>query len=326
MAKEGETVIVRVERETKLRLPLLNLEGIVCVGNAISVSPYLMAACARKGVGISFMNEYGRFLARVVGPVSGNILLRKEQYRRSDDEKASAEIACSIVIGKTANAKTTLSRYLRDHDPRDSDVRTAVERLKANVAMLREKRSLDGIRGVEGESAKTYFSVFDKLIVAQKKTFFFSERSRRPPMDNVNALLSYGYTLLRHDVESALECVGLDPQAGFLHRDRPGRPSLALDIMEEFRHPFVDRMVLSLINRKEVTGKNFKQTASGAVMMDDDARKTILKNYHDRKKNEIFHEFIKEKMPIGSLFLAQAMLMARHIRGDLDAYPPLIWR
>lgn len=325
LGKDGETVVVKINREVKLRLPINAIGGIVCFG-AVSISPYLMHFCAERNVMISFLSEFGKFLARIHGPVSGNILLRKEQFRRSDDLAQSAIIAKSVVIGKIINAKAVLSRFIRDHQHDNEKVLAAVIRLKENISLVKNADELTSIRGIEGESAKIYFSAFDSLIVKQKNHFIFSGRNRRPPMDNVNALLSYTYTLLCHDIEAALETVGLDPQAGFLHRDRPGRPSLALDMMEEFRHPFADRFVLSLINLRKINKKGFTKTGSGAVTMSDETRKILLKAYQERKKNEINHPFLGEKITIGMLPFAQALILARFIRGDIDAYPPFVWR
>ena len=325
LAKEGETIIVKIEREVKLRLPIHGVGGIVCFGS-VSLSPPLMAFCAERNVTVSFLSEYGRFFARVQGPVSGNILLRKEQFRQSDSKDKSAEIAKNILIAKFINARAVISRYLRDHQPDNQEVINAKQHLKEKIAKITDIDDLDSLRGIEGEVAKTYFGVFDNLILEQKKYFFFAGRNRRPPMDNVNAMLSFVYTLLAHDIVGALETVGLDPQAGFLHRDRPGRPGLALDMMEEFRHPFADRFVLSLINLKKVTKKGFSKTSSGAVMMNDDTRRTLLQSYQERKKDKIKHPFLNEKIQVGMLFFAQALLLARYLRGDIDAYPAFIWR
>ena len=253
LAKEGETVVVRVGKEVKLSVPIHTLGGIVCFGN-VSCSPFLMGFCAENGVGISFLSEYGRFLARVQGPVSGNVLLRREQYRQADNVKTSAAVARYILTGKIANSRTVLQRALRDHgDKVDARaVQFAVKRMTSYLDILKEDHPLDIMRGYEGDAAHCYFKVFDHLIVAQKDDFLFEERNRRPPLDNVNALLSFVYTLLVHDIRSALESTGLDSAVGFLHRDRPGRPGLALDMMEEFRPFFADRLVLSLINLKQV--------------------------------------------------------------------------
>ncbi len=327
LAKEGETIVVKVDKEIRLRLPVHTMGGIVCFGN-VSCSPFLMGFCAENGVGISFLTEHGRFLARVQGPVSGNVLLRREQYRKADDRQASADIARAVLIGKIGNSRTVLQRALRDHaDKIDADkVGFAIKRLNNYLEQLSKNRPLDEVRGCEGDAAHIYFSVFDNLIVAQKEEFSFQERNRRPPLDNVNALLSFVYTLLVHDVRSALEGVGLDPAVGFLHRDRPGRPGLALDMMEEFRSFLADRLTLSLINLRQVQGKGFYKSDSGAVLMTDDTRKTLLVAYQERKQGEIVHPFLEEKVSIGTLFHIQALLMARYLRGDLDGYPPFIWK
>ena len=327
LAKEGETIVVKVERETRLRLPVHTIGGIVCFGN-VSCSPFLMGFCAENGVGISFLSEQGRFLARVQGPVSGNVLLRREQYRRADDEKAAAGIAGNMLIGKISNCRTVLQRALRDHGEKigEEKISQVIKRLAYYLELLPEAHPLDIVRGYEGDAAHAYFEVFDGLIVAQKDAFRFEDRNRRPPLDNVNALLSFIYTLLVHDIRSALEGVGLDPAVGFLHRDRPGRPSLALDLMEEFRPFLADRLALSLINLRQVQGRGFQKTESGGVTMNDETRKTVLVAYQERKQEEIYHPFLDEKIAIGLLFHIQALLLARHLRGDLDGYPPFIWR
>lgn len=327
LAKEGETVAVKIDGEIALRVPVHTLGGIVCFGQ-VSCSPYLMGFCAENGVAISFLTENGGFLAKVQGPVSGNVLLRREQYRKADDLKASALIARSMLTGKIANCRTVLQRALRDHSDKidEEAVASASQTLTNSMRRLQVESPLDVVRGIEGESANAYFEVFNHLITSQKNDFTFNERNRRPPLDNVNCLLSFLYTLLMHDARSALETVGLDPAVGFLHRDRPGRYSLALDIMEELRPFFADRMALSLINLCQVQGKGFNKKESGAVWMDDDTRKTVLIAYQKRKQDELEHPFIKEKVKIGLLPYVQAMLMARYIRGDLDSYPPFIWK
>jgi len=325
--QEGETVVVSVNHETKLRVPIHNLGGIVCFGQ-VSCSPPLMNLCAERNVLISFLSENGRFLARVVGPVSGNVLLRREQYRRADKEDASAEIARAVVVAKIANARTVLLRALRDHpdNANPKAVEAAALRMGQIMDELKSPVPLDAVRGKEGEAAKTYFGVFDHLIVAQKESFFFFERSRRPPLDNMNALLSFYYTLLVHDVTAALEAVGLDPAVGFLHRDRPGRPGLALDLMEELRPFLADRLALSLVNRQQVNAKGFRATESGAVMMDDATRKEVLVAYQKRKQEEIQHPFLGEQVAIGLLPHCQVMLLARLLRNELDGYPPFVWK
>lgn len=327
LARDGETVAVRVEHETRLRVPLHTLGGIVCFGQ-VSCSPPLMQLCAERGVKISFLSENGRFWARVEGPVSGNVLLRREQYRWSDDLEQSAEIARAVVTAKIANQRTVLLRGLRDHPEMAGgpEVGTARDYLGRLLALLREPISLDSVRGVEGDAARCYFGVFDHLIVSQKEGFFFQERSRRPPLDNMNALLSFLYTLLVHDIRSALETVGLDPAVGFLHRDRPGRPSLALDLMEELRPVLADRLALSLVNRQQVKGKGFKTTETGAVVMDDETRKEVLVAYQKRKQEELQHPFIDERVALGLLPYVQALLLSRYLRGDLDGYPSYFWK
>jgi CRISPR-associated protein Cas1 len=325
--KEGETVVVKVERENRLRLPIHTLSSIVCFGQ-VSCSPFLLGHCAEKDVAVSFMTEYGKFLARIQGPVSGNVLLRREQYRRADNEKSSAAIARMFILGKVANSRVIIHRALRDH--RGKIEATGMEqacRLFSRYAkrLLLEK-NLDSLRGIEGRTARDYFDQFDNLIVAQKDDFIFTGRNRRPPLDRVNCLLSFVYSLLYHDARSALETVGLDPAVGFLHRDRPGRLGLALDLMEEFRPVLADRLVLSLINMGQVKKKGFTVTKSGAVKMNDETRKDLLVAYQKRKQEEIEHPFLKEKIPVGMLVISQAQLFSRYLRGDLDEYPPFLWR
>ena len=327
LAREGETVKVRVDRETKLRIPIHTLDSIVCFGR-VSCSPALMGLCGQRNVTISLLSKYGKFLARVEGPVSGNVLLRREQFRRADDEEMSAEIARAVVIAKIANSRTVLLRALRDHpeNPNPKAMENAAFRLARILDAVREPVPLDTVRGREGEAARVYFGVFDDFIIAQKGDFFFRERSRRPPLDNMNSLLSFLYTLLTHDVVSALEAVGLDPAVGYLHRDRPGRPGLALDLMEEFRPFLADRLALSLVNRQQIKGKGFRKTETGAIVMDDKTRKEVLVAYQKRKQEELQHPFLGEKVALGLLPHIQALLLARHLRGDLDGYPPFLWK
>ncbi|MBI4687799.1 MAG: type I-C CRISPR-associated endonuclease Cas1 [Nitrospirae bacterium] len=327
LSKEGETVVVKIDGEVSLRVPVHTLGGIVCFGQ-VSCSPFLMGFCAESGVAVSFLTENGSFLAKVQGPVSGNVLLRREQYRRADDMKSSSEIAKAVLTGKIANCRTVLSRALRDHPEKinSEDMTHAINKLSSALRRLQPESNMEIIRGIEGESANTYFSVFNHLITAQKEDFKFHERNRRPPLDNVNCLLSFLYTIVMHDVRSALETTGLDPAVGFLHRDRPGRYGLALDLMEEFRPFLADRLTLSLINLCQVQGKGFERKENGAVLMNDEVRKTVLVSYQKRKQDEIIHPFLKEKMTIGLLFHTQALLMARYLRGDMDAYPPFVWK
>ncbi len=327
LCHEGESVIVRVEQEVKLRLPIHTLGSIVCFG-VVSCSPPLMGLCGERGVAVSFLSEHGKFLARVEGPVSGNVLLRREQYRRADDMKTCSALASVAVTTKIANCRTVLLRAVRDNAEavNAAAIEDAAAALRRLIDELKQGLSLDRVRGVEGDAARTYFGVFDHLILAQKEDFFFKERSRRPPLDNINALLSFLYTLVAHDVAAALETVGLDPAVGFLHRDRPGRPGLALDLMEEFRPFLADRLALSLVNRQQIKGKGFKKTETGAVMMDDETRKEVLVSYQKRKQEDIQHPFLNETINVGLLPYAQALLMARYLRGDIDGYPPFIWK
>ncbi|QEP43033.1 type I-C CRISPR-associated endonuclease Cas1 [Ectothiorhodospiraceae bacterium BW-2] len=329
IAKEGETLLIRVEKETKLRLPIHTLGAVVCFGQ-VSASPAAMAFCAEHDILLAFYTEQGKFQARVQGAVSGNVLLRRQQYRWADSETQSATIARAIISGKIANSRTVIGRALRDHP--DHAEKQALEQSHLHFkSLLRtigrdDSLSLDSLRGIEGEAAKRYFAVFDVLIYGDKQHFFFKGRSKRPPLDNVNALLSFVYTLLAHDITAALEGVGLDPAVGYLHRDRPGRAGLALDLMEELRAYLADRLVLSLINRKQVKGSGFNQSESGAVVMDEATRKTVLVAWQERKRETITHPFLDEKVEIGLLPHIQAMLFARYVRGDLDGYPPFIWR
>lgn len=327
LAKDGECVLVRVEGEDRLRLPIHGLGGIVCFGQ-VSCSPFLLGHCAENGVAVSFLTERGRFLARVQGPVSGNVLLRREQYRRADAPEASALVARCVLTGKIANSRTVLLRTARDHEDKvDAEaLRGAAERLADCGRRLEPGLPLDVLRGIEGEAGNTYFEVFDHLLTNQKEDFRFTSRSRRPPLDRINCLLSFLYTLLAHDVRSALESVGLDPAVGFLHRDRPGRPGLALDLMEEFRPVLADRLALSLVNLGQVQAKGFRVEENGAVRMDDDTRKEVLVAYQKRKQEEMQHPFLGEKAALGLMPYLQALLFARYLRGDLDGYPPFIWR
>ena len=327
LSKEGETVVVRIEREVRLRVPIHTIGGIVCFGN-ILCSPFLLGFCAERDVAVSFLTEQGRFLARVQGPVSGNVLLRREQYRRADDMYISAQMAKSVLTGKFANCRTVLQRALRDHSGKLNvdELREASKKIGYSLERIQQNLPLNVLRGIEGEVSRTYFSIFDHLIISHKKDFTFHERNRRPPLDRVNCLLSFLYTLILHDVCSALESVGLDPAVGFLHRDRPGRPGLALDMMEEFRPFLADRLTLSLINMNQVQKEGFDEMESGAVLMDDETRKTVLVAYQKRKQDKIFHPFIGEKVTIGLLFHMQALLLARCLRGDLVGYPAFIWK
>jgi CRISPR-associated protein Cas1 len=325
LCQKGDTVLVRVENEDKLRVPIHTLGSIICFGQ-VSCSPFLMGLCGENNVTMSFLTENGRFLARVHGPVHGNVLLRREQYRQADDPASSARIARSIIIAKVANCRTVLLRATRDRpdDSNNSRILAAANVLGQSLDELEHDLPLEVIRGKEGEAAKTYFDVFDHLIMANKNDFYLKDRSRRPPLDNMNSLLSFLYTILVHDVESALESVGLDPAVGFLHRDRPGRAGLALDLMEEFRPYFADRLALSLVNRQQIKPNGFVKTETGAVWMDDETRKTVLVAWQKRKQEEITHPFLDEKVQIGLLPYIQSLLLARFLRGDLKGYPPFL--
>ncbi|MBM4152384.1 MAG: type I-C CRISPR-associated endonuclease Cas1 [Kiritimatiellaceae bacterium] len=325
--KEGESLVVNVEKENRLRLPIHTLDGIVCFG-AVSMSPFLMHHCAENNVAVSFLSEYGKFLARVQGPVAGNVLLRREQYRQADQPDASSAIVRSLLIGKLSNSRAVLRRALRDHSEKTEvqPLEKAQSRLTQYLQRLEQPRPVEELRGIEGEAAASYFSAFPQLITVNDEAFAFTGRNRRPPMDPVNALLSFVYTLLVHDCRSALEGVGLDPCVGYLHCDRPGRPSLALDLMEEFRAFLADRLVLSLINLRQIQAKDFHDSVGGAVTMTDEARKTVLTAWQKRKQDELTHTYLGETCKVGLLPHVQAQLLARHLRGDLDAYPPFIWK
>lgn len=325
--KESETVVVEREGNKILQLPAHTLGGLVCFGNVLC-SPFLLGYCAEKDISISFLTEYGKFLAAIRGPVSGNVLLRRSQYRFADDEGKTRGIAINIVSAKLSNSRVVLNRAIREYSDRiDSvSVKRSSAMIDRKIDQLTKSSTADEVRGYEGMAAAEYFGVFNHLIVDQKENFEFKDRNRRPPLDPVNALLSFIYTLLAHDVRSALETVGLDPAVGFLHRDRPGRPGLALDLMEEFRPVIADRLALSLINRRQVDPKGFKRAENGAVLMDEATRKTVLVEYQNRKQDEIHHPYIGEKIPLGLLFFVQANLMARYIRGDIDGYPSFFWR
>ena len=325
--KEGETIVVEREQQKLLQLPAHTIGGIVCFGNVLC-SPFLLGFCAEHDIAVSFLTEYGNFLASVRGPVSGNVLLRREQYRMADNAETTRIISSNIVAGKLANSRVVMNRVLRDHGGRIDieSIRSASSSIDRLIDELPQATDSDSVRGIEGLAASEYFGVFNQFIVDQKEDFFFNVRSRRPPLDPVNSLLSFVYTLLNHDVRSAVETVGLDPAVGFLHRDRPGRAGLSLDLMEEFRPIIADRLVLSLINRHQVSPQGFKKAENGAVIMDDSTRKVVLVEYQTRKQDEIYHPYIEEKIPVGLLYFVQANLMARFIRGDIDGYPPFFWR
>jgi CRISP-associated protein Cas1 len=323
---DGETVVVKKDEAISMRLPLHNLENIVCF-NYPGISPALMGACAERSIGLSFLKPSGRFLARVTGRVKGNLLLRKKQFELAKKEEFCISIAACFLLGKIANSRKVIDRAIRDHAMLVDvpALRSASEFLKDTLQDIQTAESLDELRGLEGSAAKQYFKVFGNLILQQQDEFEFKERSRRPPLDNMNSLLSFLYTLLTYEVASALEVVGLDPYAGFLHADRPGRPSLALDVMEEMRPVFADRLALSLVNRKQISGKGFVRKESGGILMDEETRKTVLTAWQSRKQEEIVHPYLKERIPFGLIPHVQALLLARYLRRDLDAYPPFFW-
>ncbi len=330
LRKDGENVVVEVDGDERGRVPVHLLGGIVCFG-AVGMTPALMGHCAECGVCVSMLGRNGRFLARVEGQTSGNVLLRRAQYRATDHGATTAKLAGHMVTGKLLNQRTVVRRALRDHGatmaPDGRERLSACERRLTDAARRSAGMSgTDSIRGIEGEAARAYYAVLNDLIRDEDRAFAFKGRSRRPPLDPVNALLSFLYTLLVHDCRSALETVGLDPAVGYLHRERPGRPSLALDLMEELRPVLADRLVLSLINRRQLRARDFEASVSGAVTMRDDARKSVLVAYQDRKKDEILHPFLKERTTLGLVPFVQASLLARHLRGELDAYPPFLWR
>jgi CRISPR-associated protein Cas1 len=328
LRKDGANIVMEVEKEARARVPVHMLESLVCIGR-VAVSPQLLGFCSEQGISICYLTPNGKFLARVEGPVSGNVLLRREQYRRSDDPARCASVVRHLLAGKIHTQRAVLARGWRDHGDKLTDVpafQHALKRLKRIPQRLLIESDVDVLRGLEGEAAQAYFGVFDQLIRADSPMLRFGGRNRRPPRDAFNALLSFLYTLLTHDCRSALETVGLDPAVGFLHRDRPGRPSLALDMAEEFRPLLGERLALSLINRKQLNESDFRQMENGAVLLKDDARKAVLVAYQERKREELQHVFIGEKVAIGLFPYLQAQLLARHLRGDLDSYPPFLWK
>jgi CRISPR-associated protein Cas1 len=325
LSQDGETVRVKIDGQVKLTVPLHHLEGIVCFGR-VSVSPGLLAKCAQRGLSIAYFTEHGRFVARMQGPISGNVLLRREQYRRADDPGACLRIARSIVAAKIQNSRTTLLRAAREsHDAAKTEqLGRVATRLANTLDDVAKADSVDAARGYEGDAARVYFEHFNLLIRQQSDAFQMTTRSRRPPLDPLNALLSFVYAILTNDMVSALEGVGLDPAVGFLHVDRPGRPSFALDLVEEFRTLVADRLVLSLINLKQVQADGFETQPGGAVLMNETTRRTVLTALTQRKRDEVTHPLLGDKVTIGLLPHLQARLLARHIRGDLDDYPALV--
>lgn len=328
LSKEGQAVAIKVEGEMRLRVPIHHLGGIVCFG-AVGASPHLMGLCAEEGVSISFLSQHGRLRARVVGFTPGNVLLRREQYRKADDEIFTRRVAGSMITAKIANARTILLRGQRDLATPNERLAPAIEQLAGSARLAANQTrspTLDELRGVEGNAARVYFDVFDTLITSSRTDFTMRERTRRPPMDKINALLSFLYAMLSHDARSACESCGLDPAVGFLHRDRPGRPSLALDLMEELRPILCDRLALSLINRKQVHANGFEVTESGAVRMNEETRKTVVGAYQKRKQDELIHPYLGDSVSLGLMVHLQARLLSRVVRGELESYPAFIWK
>jgi len=326
--KDGAAIIVRHEKNKIGQFPIIAVGEIVCFGFGITVSPPLAEYCASQGTTISYLSGTGKFLARMEGPVRGNVLLRRKQYRDSDAPERTRSIAASCVAAKILNQRNVLLRHLRNHgdEPQRSTIESALAAMANAHRKIRSAETTDTIRGLEGEAAASYFSCLNFMIRSDDESMKFSGRSRKPPRDRVNALLSFGYALLANDFRSALETVGLDPYVGYLHVERPGRPSLALDLMEEFRAPFVDRLVLTLINRREICSSGFDVGPAGDVQMKTDTRKQFLAAYQARKRECIGHPFVDEDMELGIAFLIQARLLARYIRGDLELYPAFVWR
>ncbi len=326
--KDNENLVLKVDKELKARVPIHKLQGLVCFGQ-VSISPYLMAHCAENGITITYLNQFGKFLARVEGPVSGNVLLRRTQHLTGADTAKSVAIARTMLTGKLYNQRSVLRRYLRDYGNEAeqqtmlNELATAEKRLSRCLEQLSGCNGIDTLMGREGEAAQVYFGVFQHLI--RQPGFQFDTRRRRPPTDPVNALLSFCYTLQTHDCRSALETVGLDPASGFLHQLRSGRPSLALDLVEEFR-PMVERFVLSLINKRQLALNDFETWPNGSVTLKEEPRKTLLAAWQDRKQDTLMHPWFEETVPVGLLPWLQAQILARFLRGDCDSYVPFLWK
>lgn len=324
LSKDGLNVVVSVDKEERFRIPIMNVESIVTFGY-MGASPGLMKLCMDNNVALSFMTPQGRFICRVQGPIKGNVLLRKKQYSLSEDENMALHLAKLFILGKVFNTRSILQRYIRDNGA-DEEVEHVVKQLEWRKKRIMQAENMEILRGEEGHAANTYFDIFNHLILHQKDDFPFNGRNRRPPKDEVNAMLSFVYTLIANDVAAALESVGLDPYVGFMHTLRPGRTSLALDMMEELRAYLGDRLVLSMINRKQITKKDFIRQSDDSFVMTDSCRKELLNSWQKRKKEMIEHPYLKEKIPIGLLPYVQAMLLARFLREDLDDYPVFLMR
>ena len=327
LSLDGENVVANQNKQAAARYPLHTLQNIITFSYA-GASPALMGACAERQIGLAFCTPRGRFLARVCGESSGNVLLRRTQYRAADDPVRCCQISRSMIFGKLFNARWSVERTRRDHALRvdGEKLASASRQIYGLLPQVKEAAALEELRGLEGVGASAYFGVFDEMILGDKEAFFFRGRSRRPPLDAVNAMLSFAYSLLSRDCASALESVGLDSYVGFLHRDRPGRTSLALDLMEELRPCMADRFVLTLINNRQVKAADFLYMESGAVLLTDDGRKAFLKNWQEKKKETLTHPYLGEKLPWGMIPYIQALLLARYLRGDLDTYPPFLWK
>lgn len=325
LSREGESIVVKRRGKKVLQVPALTLDGLVCIGRSYVSTP-LLRLCGEKGLTVSLLSPTGRIIGRFEGPATGNVLLRRDQHRLSLDPAARLAIAARFVFGKVANSRTVILRGARDHGDPQGRLGEAADVLGRVLRKVEHARDLDELRGMEGEAGRAYFRTFDRLITRNGREFDFRGRSRRPPQDRTNALLSFAYGILRHDMRSACEGVGLDPQIGFLHADRPGRASLALDLMEEFRAPLADRAVLTVINRKQVSGADFHARPGGAVEMKDAARKTLIVTYQKKKQESLTHPLLREQTTVGLLPHLQARLLARHLRGDLDGYPPFLMR
>ena len=318
--KERETIVIKHGKEKIGQFPIINISNIFCFGN-VSISPFLMGHCGENGVGLAFYTQYGKFLARVQGKQTGNVVLRRTQYRWADDKEKAVSIARLIIAAKIANSRSVLMRELRNHGD-NQVIAEAVKKLAINLRQIKAKTEIQDILGVEGDAASSYFAVLNSLL--RNKDFTFPKRVRRPATDEVNALLSFAYTLITHECSSALQGVGIDSYVGFLHQDRPGRQSLALDLLEEFRAWWADRFVLTLLNRKQLKKKDFDVQSSGAVRLSDKGRKIFLTAWQERKQIEIMHPYLNEKVPIGMLPHVQSLLLARHLRGDTQYYPPFL--
>ena len=325
LSLDGENLVLTIEGKEAIRLPFSNIESIVCM-NYLGCSPALMEKCAEEQVGLCFISPYGRFLARVTGEVKGNVFLRCSQIQLLEDHTRQIEIVRSILIAKLKNTKNLILRSRRDNAEIDEDgfITHTIEILQNNMEKIKSETDMDILRGIEGQSAKTYFEIFNRLITKQKESFVMLDRTKRPPLDRINAMLSFLYTVCTNDIASALECVGLDPYIGVFHTLRPGRVSLACDIMEEFR-AMIERLVISLINLKIIQEDDFEVQISGAVLLNDDGRKKVITAWQNKKKEIILHPYLKEKVAIGLFPYVQANLMAKYIRGEISEYPALIW-